>query len=225
MKSVVILQDCNGYAERARAIRDAHPVVRCVSPFGSPGAIGKAFTVPDEWLPADESIPRAKRQWFKADIMGIAAVAEHRVKADFYWFIESDVVASQERWRAFFDDHKNDSADCIASRLRDRSNSLPEYWTHPGTPSWADRHFLTACFRLSARAVEECIRCAEEMRETFCEVSAASVIKRAGLTFSDINARQTHWNSQTFKGVDRCLVNPVLINHPVKRDSYAPDGL
>lgn len=211
-------------------MRDAHPWVVPISPSNKPHFHTKTVNPPESWMPPSGWAPREtsltedQRNWFKADAIGLAAIVEHEIDADFYWFIESDVVASQFRWRALFSDHETSMADCISPRLRFRGDDPGcLYWKLNGTPEWTDAWFIMACFRLSRRAVEECIRRAEEMRECFSEVSIASVLRRAGMSFMEINANTTHFNSLTFAAGEKFRnihSDPNLINHPVKLDTY-----
>lgn len=221
MRSVVIVQDVAGYPRRIQALRDAHPNVIAVSPPGvKPRPHAPGFVVPDEWISADQSISYAKRCWLRASFVGLAAIRD--VKAEHYWFVESDVVASQDRWKALFRDHRDNPADCLSNTVRYRYQTVENpWWSHPGTPEWADSFFISAVYRLSARAVAEALRCAEETRECFGELALPSILRRAGMTLESINSRETHWNTQTMKTVDGAvLLNPNLVNHPVKLDTY-----
>jgi len=157
--------------------------------------------------------------WHKADAFGHAAAAG--IKADFYWFVESDAMATPERWRALFLDHEGNDADLVCNAMRERAATPGNpWWSHHGTPDWCDCFFLMPVFRLSARALRECISHAVEMRETFAEVAIASVIRRAGYTVRDANTLQTHWNRQTLTANPATVIpNPRLINHPVKSDT------
>jgi hypothetical protein len=154
--------------------------------------------------------------------MGLAAVRKLGVRADFYWFIESDVVASQTRWKAMFRDFQNDPSDLVAPMIRTRAlRPGSRMWQH--APDWATHYILMAVYRLSHAALVECVRCATEMREHFSEVTIPSVIHRAGMSMTGLNVRQTHSNTHTLAAhVERVTVNPELICHPVKRDSFAP---
>lgn len=224
MTEVVILQDVAGYPKRVQALRDAHPNVIACAPddFTLPGVL--PFSVPAEWISADTSIPYRKRCWLRAGIIGLAAARQHAPDADFVWFIESDCVASQDRWKAMFKDHRNNPADCLSNPARERSRTLDNgWWTHPGTPEWASCFFISACYRLSSRAIAEGIRCAEETRECFAELALPSILRRAGLTMESVNQRQTHWNRQCFRVLpEKVILNPALLNHPVKENTYGP---
>lgn len=222
MNSAVIVTDHHGYRERVRALKDAHPNVHAVTPWDKPHSHCRSIRAPDNWLPEDQRMDYSHKCWYKADAMNLAAVVELNLDADFYWFIESDVVARQERWRAFFRDHENDLSDCLSDSVLLRKNS-PEltWWRSPHTPDWAQASFLMACYRLSRAAVEAGIAAAVEMRNVFSEATVASVVSRAGLTHRSVNSRQTHWNTATYKAREwKVLRNPKLINHPVKHDSY-----
>jgi len=222
MKSVVIVQDHMGYTQRVLALKAAHPNVIAVTPWDKPHPHCLSFRPPEEWLPSFPDMSFKRKCYYKADSMGLAALLQHAPPADYYWFIESDVVASQERWKAFFADHENNPADCLCGSLRMRHNTLDnDWWRHEGTPAWTDCYFIMAVYRLSAAAVRACIAASVEMRNCFCELTIGSVTRRAGLTVGSVNERQTHWNTQTFKATPgKVILNRDLINHPVKKNSY-----
>lgn len=222
MVTAVIVTDHLGNRERVRALKDAHPNVHAVTPWDKPHPHCREIRCPETWLPEDSLKSYGHRCWFKADAMNLAAVIELKLNADFYWFIESDVVARQDRWKALFADHENDRSDCLSDGVVLRKNTPELAWWHsPHTPDWAQTSFLMACYRLSREAVSAGIAAATEMRNVFSEATVASVVKRAGLTHGRVNARQTHWNTSTYKSREwKILRNPSLINHPVKSDSY-----
>lgn len=220
---MVIVQDVAGYPRRVQALRNVHPRVVAVTPPGVRAhAHAPGFEVPDEWISADKSIPRARRCWRRASMVGLAAT--RGIDSDFYWFIESDVAAPRERWEALFADWEGSAVDCVSNPVRERARTAGNpWWSDPGTPAWASCFFISAVYRLSRRAVEEGIRCAEETRECFGELALASIVRRAGFSMASANARQTHWNVQTFKTLpEKVVLNPRLVNHPVKFDGYGP---
>lgn len=218
----MILQDHLGYDLRAKALKAVHPEVHVVTPHDKPHRHATSFRPPEDWLPSDPAMPYRMKCWRKADNMGFAAVQQLGVKADFYWFIESDVVATQTRWKAMFADFENDPSDLVAPMIRtrvQRPNST--MWDH--APDWCQRYMLMAVFRVSRRALNECIRCAVEMRDCFSEASIPSIIHRAGLTMTGLNSRQAHSNAQTFGVREQDLVkNPALLIHPAKYNSLTP---
>ncbi len=222
MKSVVIFQDPAGYVNRVKAMRDAHPNVIPVSSITHPHPHAKPINIPMDWIPKGGNKPYDWKCWLKAEAMGIAAVIQHRIIADHYWFIESDVVASQDRWRELFKDWEGIDDDCVSQSVRLRVNTPSiVWWQDPGTPDWCDSHMLMSCYRLSRIAVIEMARCAVEMRETLSEIVVPSVMRRAGLSMMNVNGKQTHWNTQTMKTHDwKVIRNPKLVNHPVKCDTY-----
>lgn len=221
MKDVVILQDHAGYRQRVRALQAVHPRVYPVTPADKPNPWSTSFTPPEEWLPQDQSMPYWRRCWWKADAMGLAAVKHLDLNADFFWFIESDVVAAPDRWKALFDDFRNDPSDLVAPSIRTRAERPnTRVWQLDSTPEWARHYILMAVFRLSRRALLECTRCAVEMRDCFSEVAIPSVVHRAGLSMTGINVRRTHCNTQTFAAHEEKVVrDPRLINHPVKANT------
>ena len=146
------------------------------------------------------------------------------LQADFYWFIESDVAASPERWAALFRDWEGDDADLVAPSLRIRSEKPNrKVWQTCRGPEWAGAFSFVFIFRLSRRALLECMRSAPEMRECLSEVSVASVVQRARMTMAGINARETHGNNQCLTPCLKCHIPyPRLLNHPVKADTFGP---
>lgn len=222
MNDVVIVQDPAGFGNRVRALQRAHPRVYPVTPWDRPNRHCTSIRPHENWLPTDPSMSYGKKCWWKADAMGWTAVKQLNLRADFYWFIESDVVATQERWRAMFADFAKDQTDLVAPFPRERSMRPDlKVWHLPTTPAWADRFILMACFRISRRALVECMRHAEAMRDCFSEVTIPSVVARAGFTIAGLNVRQTHCNTQTFGPCAPCLVkNPKLLNHPEKSNTF-----
>jgi len=224
MKTAIILQDAAGYPERLRALRDAHPNVYAVCPPDKQHAHATPIDVPLSWLPADLSIPLPRRGWHRAHTLGLAAVRQLNIEADYYWFIESDCVASQERWKALFSAHETSTADFIGNPFRAKEGTADNpWWAHPGTPEWATHFVIPACARYSRRAVDELTRTAFETRECFCEHAIASTIVRAGFSHASANTPATHWNQQTYRtNPDAVILNPRFLNHPVKSDTYSP---
>jgi hypothetical protein len=223
MKEVVIVTDHLGLTERVRALKAAHPRVYSVTPWNKPNKHSVSVRPPDNWLPEDAAMSYSRKCHFKADSMNLAAVKTLGLDADFYWFIESDVVASQARWKSLFADHAENRADCVTHALRERkaTEKLNCWWSHPHTPEWVSCYFIMACYRLSAAAVKAGMESAVEMRNCFSEVTVGSVVRRAGLTTAWVNERQTHWNVQTYKThEERVKLNPGLVNHPVKVNTY-----
>lgn len=224
MKTIVILQDAAGYPERLRALQDAHPHVVAVSPPDKTFAHTTSVEIPPEWLPANTEIPFHLRCWLRAHTLGLAAVQQLSLQADAYWFIESDCVASHERWKSMFVDHAENPADCVGNPFRSKED-FPNnpWWDDQGTPAWATHFVIPACIRFSAAAVTELTQTAEETRECFCEHAIASTIVRAGLTHASVNADMTHWNQQTYRTVPGAVIfNPRFLNHPVKTNTYGP---
>lgn len=222
MKTVVVVQDHAGYSERVRAIRSAGQIVYPVAPSDFKYGHTQSFTPPSEWLPQDESRLFRWKCWWKADAMALAAVQELEIDADFYWFIESDCVASQERWRTMFAEYEDNTVDCLSTYMGSRPPSSDVWhWNHPGTPRIADRFFIMAIYRLSRRAVEESIRRAEELRECFSEIAVPFVVRQAGFTFGQISSK--HSNFSTMKTIPSMVRMDVSrICHPVKSNTFGP---
>jgi hypothetical protein len=222
--SIVILQDHAGYDLRVRALKAVHSKVYSMAPHDKPNNHSFSFAPPPEWLPSHLGMSYSKTCWWKADAMSLAAVQTLSVESGYYWFIESDVVASAARWRALFDDFKDDPSDLVAPMIRTRE-TRPESWHWHHGPDWSTHYILMAIFRLSHAALIECTRCAVEMRNTFSEVAIPSVIHRAGMSITPLNIRQTHCNTQTFcADPKRVIINPLLMNHPVKSNTLHVPG-
>ncbi len=222
MRSVVILTDHLGYKLRCDALKAAHPEVYVVTPDDKPHRHAVSFKPREDWLPTDPTMPYRMKCWWSADKTGFSAARHLGVRADFVWFIESDVVATQDRWKAMFADFENDPSDLVAPMIR-RRNPKSDNYLRSLAPEWATHHCLMAVFRLSRRALNECVRCAGEMRDCFSEVSIPSVVHRAGMTMTGLNVRQTHTNAQTFGVREEDLIkNPNLLVHPDKRNSFGP---
>lgn len=222
-KSVAILQDHMGYYNRVKALQNAHPNVIAVAPESHPHDHVETFPIPHAWLPTDNS-PILRKCWWKADAMALNAVNHLMIDADYYWFTESDVVASQERWQALFADHEDNTSDCVSLPVG-RRNSLSRFrhWDHPGTPADADRHFIMAVYRLSRAAVEESIRRAYELRNCFSEVAVPYVVRQAGMSMSLVNRGQKHFTGATMgTKPEHVRMNTAYLNHPVKSNTYSP---
>lgn len=224
MKTIVILQDAAGYPERLRALQDAFPHVVAVCPPDRQFDHATPINIPLDWLPADTEIPFERRCWFRAHALGLAAVQQLNLDADAYWFIESDCVASQDRWKSLFATHNENPADFVGNPFRAKGDTPGNHWwPHPHTPEWATHFVIPACARYSRRAVHELTRTAVETRECFCEHAIASTIIRAGFTHVSVNVPITHWNQQTYRTTaGTAIPNPRFLQHPVKSDTYGP---
>lgn len=220
MKSVVIVQDHLAYCNRVAALRAVHPHVFAVTPWDKPNKHSLSIRCPEEWLPTVLDMPYRKRCWWKADAMNLTAVRAIKAKADFYWFVESDVVASTRRWKELFQDFENDPSDLVAPMIRTREmKPKAALWEY--SPEWMTHFMIMACFRLSRAAVEECIRCAADLRNAFSESTIPSVAHRAGLTLTQMNVRKVHYTTQTM-GVNQKAIAPRrdLLSHPVKSNTF-----
>lgn len=219
---VVILQDHLNLTERVRSMRDAHPRVVAVGPAGKPH-YNLPINPPPEWLSADEAIDFDRRCWLKADAMGLAAVVQHAPDADFYWFIESDVAATQERWHALFSEFANHPADCLATHIHYRGDDPRMEKYFKDAPPEATRHFVMALYRLSRAAVEASIAEAETLRECFSEISVPWVMQKHGLKVKRINGDTVHFSRMSFRTTQQTTrIVPHLLNHPCKLNTYGP---
>lgn len=226
MKQVVIVSDVAGYTARLKALQDAHPHVVGVTPHDKPCDGFTPIHVPDNWLQSDPEIDYSRKCWHGTGKLPIAAIHQLGIEADHYWFIESDCVASQARWRALIASHAQNQTDGVflCPRTR-RETAINPWWSHPGTPAWADMIHLNAIYRISRRAFEWILASAEETREAFGETVIGSVIKRQGGTIGRINLdqRNPHHTGQTMKAIEeRIIIDRNLINHPVKSNTYQP---
>lgn len=214
LREIVILQDIDGRPRRRETLSRCHPAVFAVTPDHRPHPFARSFPVPEEWLP-DTAEPLPRRGWWKADAVALAAVQALGVQADFYWFVESDVTADPEVWKALFAAYADNDLDGLATSIGRKGHTGFRHWNHPATPEDADRHFIMALYRLSRAAVEASISMAEELRETFSEVAVPYVMKRHGLGMGEISRR--FYTADTF-GVkpEQIVINRRFLCHPVK---------
>lgn len=222
MKTAVIIQDPDGYRSRVAALESVHDNVYSVASATRPNDHSLSIHVPMDWLPSSPDLPYNYKCWLKCEAMAVRAILEHNIIADYYWIIESDAVASQERWKALFADWENIEADCVSQPFRLRINT-PDilWWKSPSTPAWTEGHMLISCYRLSRKAVLELARCATEMREVISEITVPSVLMRANMKMVNVNQKQSHWNSQTMKTHEyKVIPNANLVNHPIKTNSF-----
>lgn len=214
--------DHNGYSLRALALKDAHYNVFVTTPETHPHTYAESIPVPYDWISANDKISLNRRCWFKADAMAFAAVKHLEIDADFYWFIESDVAAEQVVWKRLFDKHE----DTLTDHLTIFSSTIethPDFegWSHSGTPSDVDLFSLMSIFRLSKRALNACISCAEELRDCFGELSIPYVMKMNGFSHDLIDPDGLLMDENTmctYPSKVRKHLNK--INHPVKSNTY-----
>lgn len=220
--SIVIFQDLVGRSERLRSLCHAHPQVVPVTPetHTHPGA--ETIPLRHDWLPREGELLR--KCWWKADAMALAAAEHLQIEADFYWFVESDVAASPERWRAVFADHEDNRADCVHLTMGRRDGrSTFRHWNHPATPPTADRFFIMAVYRLSRMALEMSIARAAELRECFSEVAVPLVIRDAHMSFSPLNRTQRHFTDRTVRSRPEDIhIDKKLLCHPLKSNTLGP---
>ena len=223
MKQLVICMDVNGYTERLRALRDAHTHVVGVTPHDRPCKDFTPIQVPDEWLPSDLETPYSRKCWHATGTLGLEAILQLGLVADHYWFVESDCVASQKRWKEMFADNANNPADglFVCTRTKQETAWNP-WWSEAGVPEWASLTHINAIYRISAKAVEAWLSLAEDARECFGEMVVGSVVAKIGGSIGRINHTTTHLNSQTIKAdPNRVIFNRNLVNHPVKSNTYS----
>lgn len=226
MKSLVLLCGPVSRPLRLQTLREAGAEVVSLIPDSLPAAADSiSVGIPPDWLPQGDAKTPHRKTWEKADTLALAAIAQRKLAADFYWVIESDCCASVERWAELFADWEGDPTGGVFYRPRSRQLTAWNPWWSE-TPAWAELTHLNAIYRLSREAVEACTAAAGEMREVFCEMTVGSVIQRAGLSVGSLNSRQTHCNCQTMKGLpDAVLLNRELLNHPLKTDTLGMENV
>lgn len=218
---MIILADCIGLPERAATLRGMGRDVLAVSPdhLAIPGTV--PVTIPAEWLPADDR-PRRKKEWWKAECLPLAAIHSLHLDADFFWIVESDVWAPVDMWRALFAAVDESPADGLFCHLQSRDHPFAAtngHWRHPAVPAWARYFQLGVMMRLSRRAASWLIEAAPEMREVFCEVSVASVVRRAGGSVEDFSKHMSYTRPRAMTGnIHGSRFDPAVFNHPVKRE-------
>lgn len=216
LREVVILQDVAGRPTRIDTLSRCHPAVFAVTPDHRTHSFARSVPVPESWLPDSDDSP-ARKGWWKADAVALAAANHLGVDADFYWFVESDVLGTPEVWKALFAAYADSDIDCLAAAIGRRGATAFRRWDHPATPPGANRHFIMALYRLSRAAVEASITMAEELRETFSEVAVPHVMQRHGLSMAEISRR--FYTSDTFRTQpENIRIDRRYLCHPVKED-------
>lgn len=218
----LIFRDCDGIPGRINAVRETFPgevFHVCPHHLRIPGAT--PIVIPDHWLPAaGES--RARREWFAADSLGLAAVAHFGITDDFVWFVESDIWGPAEKWREVFAATAASAADGIFAKLMPRGHSFSrflDHWRLPSTPDWATHSHLQTLYRLSFRAITWALADAIALREVYAEVKTASHIVRRGGTVHDLREFVSYSAPRAFTGhPDNQRLTPGVLNHPVKFD-------
>ena len=224
-KQVAILCDSFGYTERRRALVNSGIEVYAVTTRDNPPEGYLKVTIPDSWLPEGDEMDYNKKCWFKANAIYLAAIQQFEIEADHYWIIEGDCVATVDRWRRLFADHKDNDADLCTGCL-DTRFSLPQFPYWHTAPEWANLTAINALHRISRRAIDWNIAAAEEMRNTLSDATTASIVHRNSGSFCRINRTDTHYDNQTMRAQEKGLfINKNRINHPVKRNTYGFEGL
>lgn len=223
MKQIIIISDNHGYPARyAAPATAAETVIICPHDKATPGAI--PIQMPESWLPLNGS-DYGHRCWFRCEMMFPAAILQLGLDADFYWCAESDVCALPDVWQRLLDASAKRALDGIYVNLgpREGDTGWRQWWTHPGTPGWANKRCLGAMFRLSRRAVQWLADAAEENRETFCEVANPSTVSRAGGSTGDMKQLGWLYNGHCMRPAPHhCIVNRKLFNHPLKSNTAEP---
>lgn len=203
---------------RLAQMQRSHPNVIPVAPRRNAIPYCQAFDPVEAWMPDREDVPAQRREWFKCDATAISAVHQLGIDADFYWFIESDVAATQERWQAFFAEFENRTDDCLC--LERYPRGVNPHWQEVSHE--ADFAFIMAVYRLSRRMVQESITQAESLRNVFCEMAVPIVAARAGFSVGTLH-QGGHYTRSTIAALPRSIrIDRNLINHPVKTNTLGP---
>lgn len=216
---VLIFKDCDGIPDRVETLRRVFPgevVHVCPAHRPQPGAL--PVIAPDAWLPSLDQ-PRAVREWFAADALGLAALVGLEIP-EHVWFVESDVWAPDAMWRAVFHATDGCDADGIFTRLMHRGHgfaSTYRAWRWPGIPDWAQWCCILPLCRLSRRAIEWHLETIGPLRECYSEVRVPSIIAQRGGTVRDLREFLAYSAPRAFVG-SLALREPVpgVMNHPVK---------
>lgn len=231
MKQTIIVVDVGGYINRLHQIEKTGYEVIGITPADLATSGYTPVAIPEDWMPTKDPIPEhrlgwtelQRKSWWKSNLSAIAAIDQLKIQSDAYWIIESDCVATVERWKAIFDDHEDNTADICTTCLRTR-NEEPGRARWAVTPEWGKYTNLGAIYRMSRFAVESIINASVEMREVPSENTYVNVVHRAGGTLGTLNRSQTHMNNQTMKAdPEKVILNKKLINHPVKSNTYGFD--
>lgn len=222
---VLIFRDCDGIPGRVDTIRQAFPgEVFHVCPHHLPQPGATPIEIPNGWLPWGakwRDVPRARREWFAADTLGLAAVQALGIHAPFVWFAESDIHAPPEIWHRVFSSTADSDCDGIFAKLLPREHAFSRplaHWSLPESAGATHVHLMTL-YRLSARAIDTAIYHAESLRDVYAEVKTASMILRTGGTVADLATFCRYSAPRSFGGCTKHhRFTPGVMNHPVKFD-------
>jgi hypothetical protein len=224
MKQIIIISDPGGFPLRQVAPATiAETVVIC--PSDKSHAHAQSVEFPEDWLPDfDPAMEYGRRCWWVCDRIFPAAVAQLNLDADYYWCVESDVVAKPGVWRNLIEASSGSERDGIYVHLSNRPETeRPDWFGHPTTPPWALQHALGAMFRLSRRAMGWLAESAPVNRNVFCEINNPSIVRHAGGTLADLGTFGWFYNDQCMKGHGHQLgINTGLFCHPVKTNTEEP---
>jgi hypothetical protein len=225
MTHALIFRDCDGIPGRVDTIRGAFSgEVYHVAPhhLGIPGAV--PVEIPDAWLPWGaewRGVSRARKEWFAADALGLAAVRQLEIDADFIWFVESDICGPVEKWRELFTATDGIEVDGIFAKLMPRAHPFAvfmDHWKLPTSGGATHAHLMTL-YRLSRRAIGWALDAAEGLSEVYAEVKTASMIVRHGGTVADLREFVEYSAPRAFTGhPENQLFHAGVLNHPVKFD-------
>lgn len=221
MKPALIFRDCDGIPGRIDTIREAFTgEVYHVTPADMIQSGAVQVEIPDDWLP-DSGESRARREWFAADALGMAAVRQLGIDADFVWFVESDICGPVEKWREVFTATDGIEVDGIFAKLMPRAHPFAvfmDHWKLPTSGGATHAHLMTL-YRLSRRAIGWALDAAEGLSEVYAEVKTASMIVRHGGTVADLREFVEYSAPRAFTGhPENQLFHAGVLNHPVKFD-------
>ena len=228
----LIFRDCDGIPGRIDVLRETFPGnVWHVTPHHLAKPRATRIEIPEAWLPwgADwQGVPRARREWFASDTLGLAAVDRFAINSDFVWFVESDIWAPPEVWASIFTATAHAQTDGIFAKLMPREHSFArmlDHWNLP-TSAGATHAHLQTLYRLSRRAIQWATDSAAELSNVYAEVKTASQIVRHGGTVADLRTFVSYSAPRAFTGHPGShRFAPGVMNHPVKINlgKNAPD--
>lgn len=214
----LIFRDCDGLPGRLETLKAVFPgEVIAVTPHHLAMAGAIPITIPDEWLP-ETGETRARKEWFAADALGLAAIVQLGLDPDFCWFVESDIVGPSAVWRKVFDRTENSMDDGIFAKLLPRDHGFSGMVTswHMAPPGATHAHLMTL-YRLSRRAIRWTLAEAVAQRNFYSEHKTASEIVRRGGTVRDLREFTEYSAPRAFVGhPSGQRFAPGVLNHPVK---------
>lgn len=224
MKQMILVSDAYGRSLRGVAPATAAETVM-ISPDDRPMPHTRCVTLPEDWRPNfGGGMAAGKRQWWVCDRIFAAAVQQLNLDADFFWCVESDVAAEPDVWKRLMAAGEKRALDGVFVHLSTRADNPGNPWlAHETSPPWTTHHCLGAVYRFSRRALDWMAQSAPDNRNVFCEVNAPSLIRREGGSIGDLHQLGWFYNRQTMRPPPRCMINSMLLNHPLKTNTVGPE--